>query len=164
MVLTRLEEPFVFFSNQLGIYGLRVQRQLHMEVSQLHYNSRLYTKMAPGFVRVTSHENALSLSLSLSLYLYIYICRTFKPFPYTSRMKRGGAGCFQIRNSAFFARKSSCISVKLRINPYTWRHWLGHLAYEVTDAALTLGRPGSLELNYDYDIWSHHAGTNQQYG
>ena len=60
VVLTRLEEPFVFFSNQLGICGLRVQRQLHMEVSQLHYNSRLYTKMASGFVRVTSRENVLS--------------------------------------------------------------------------------------------------------
>ena len=59
VVLTRFEEPFVFFSNQLGICGLRVQRQLHMEVSQLHYNSRLYTKMVPGFIRVTSHENAL---------------------------------------------------------------------------------------------------------
>ena len=59
MVLTRLEESFVFLSNQRGICGLHVQRQLHMELSQLHYNSRLYTKMAPGFVHVTSHENAL---------------------------------------------------------------------------------------------------------
>ena len=59
MVLTLLKELFVFFSNQLGICGLRVQWQLHMEVSQLHYNSRLYTKMASDFVRVTSHENAL---------------------------------------------------------------------------------------------------------
>ena len=59
VILTLLKEPFVFFSNQLGICGLRVQWQLHMEVSQLHYNSRLYTKMVSGFVRMTSHENAL---------------------------------------------------------------------------------------------------------
>ena len=41
---------------------------------------------------------------------------------YTTFMKRGGAGCFQIRNSAIFIHKSSCISIKLQINPYTWRH------------------------------------------
>ena len=64
VVLTWLKEPFVFFSNQFGICGLRVQRQLHMEVSQLHYNSRLYTKMAPGFIRATSHENALYKNIS----------------------------------------------------------------------------------------------------
>ena len=45
----------------------------------------------------------------------------FMAIHYTTCLKRGGAGCFQIRNSAFFIRKSSCISVKLRINPYTWR-------------------------------------------
>ena len=41
---------------------------------------------------------------------------------YTTCMKRGGAGCFLIRNSAIFIRKTLCISVKLRINLYTWRH------------------------------------------
>ena len=43
---------FVFFSNQPGICGHRVQRQLQVEVSQLHNNSRLYTytKMAPGVI------------------------------------------------------------------------------------------------------------------
>ena len=56
----------VFSSNQLGIRGLRVQRQLHMEVSQLHYyNSKLCTKMAPGFVRVTSHEKIYIIMHSL---------------------------------------------------------------------------------------------------
>ena len=52
----------------------------------------------------------------------------FKPFLYVHGYtlyhvhERGGAGCFQIRNLAIFIRKSLCISVKLRINPYTWRH------------------------------------------
>ena len=46
----------------------------------------------------------------------------FMAIHYTTCLKRGGAECFQIRNSAFFISKSSCISVNLQINPYIWRH------------------------------------------
>ena len=52
----------------------------------------------------------------------------FKHFPYfhgytlCTCIKRGGAECLKIRNSALFSRKILFISVKLRINPYNWRH------------------------------------------